>query len=196
MNGAWVTFSGAGTHAGIHARAARSAAPAACTSLLFCVAGCTAPLRTYHPAQDPSSLDDVAFLHYLATAPVVTVDEGMRAVLMLKGVNARQMTYAERFDVLQEVGAVNTTWHLKPEQVLDKGTLAYMLRTVCGLPRSLNELLAGFLGLGDRRYALRTCVHEGLMPYDLPHRPVKGGEMLSALTEAERYLESTVEGEP
>ena len=159
-------------------------------------AGCAAPQRTFEPAQDPATLDDVAFLHYLASIPVATVDEGMRAALLLKGVTVQPPSFEEHYRILRRIGAVRTTWRLSPDSILDKGTLAYMLATVCGLPRSLNELIAWTTGIGDRRYALKTCVHEGLMPYGLAYEPVKGGELLSALTEAERYLAAKSADQP
>ena len=151
-------------------------------------ANCTAPHRSYQPTQDPATLDNVSFLHYLATVPVVTVDEGVRAVLLLADDPAARSTFDERIAALGHREAVKQAWHLQPDQILDKGTLAYMLRTVCRLRRSVNERLAASTGWGDRRYALQTCIHAKLLPYGLAHEPVTGGELLSALTAAERYL--------
>ncbi len=151
---------------------------------------CTRPQRTYQPAQDPATLDDVSFLHYLATVPVVTVDEGMRAVLLLAGDSARWSTFEQRYEELRRRGAVKKAWRIGPGQILDKGTLAYMLQCICDVPRSLNDELASKTGVGDRRYALKTCIHEGVMPYGLAHEPVTGGGLLSALTIVERYLSS------
>lgn len=151
-------------------------------------AGCVSPQRAFQPDRDPAALDDVSFLHYLATVPVVTVDEGMRAMLLLKGVSLRRPTFERQFEMLHRIRAVRRTWRLSSGQVLDKGTLAYMLAELCGLRRSLDERIAWVTGLGDRRYALKTCVHEGLLPYGLAHEPVSGGELLTSLTEADRFL--------
>ncbi len=162
--------------------------------LLLCAvvsgAGCSMPQRAYQPDQDPTTLDDVSFLHYLATVPVVTVDEGMRAVLLLAVERGQWPTFERRYEELRRRGAVAAAWHLKANRLLNKGTLAHMLRTVCDLPRSLSEVAASRTGLGDRRYALKTCVHEGILAYGLPREPVTGGELLSSLTKAERFLES------
>lgn len=146
---------------------------------------CTAPRRTWTPSQDPTQLDDTAFLHYLATVPTVTVDEGSRAVLLLIGPTDRWATFEQRWSELERRGGVKAAWRRSPGDTLDKGTLACMLRAVCDLPPGLNELLAAPAGLGDRRYALRTCVYHGLLSYGLPHDPVTGGELLSALSAAE-----------
>jgi hypothetical protein len=135
-------------------------------------------------------LDDVAFLHYLATVPVVTVDEGMRGLLLLRGEGAKPVTFNERHVAFCRLGVVKASWHLSPGQILDKGTLAYMLREVCGLRRGFNERLAGVVALGERRYALKACMDQGLMSYGLAREAVSGGDMLSALTNAEHYLAS------
>ena len=154
------------------------------------VAGCAAPRRSYEPEQDVSALSDVLFLHYLATVPVVTVDEGFRAVLMLVDTPEDVSTFPARRAVLAHMGAIKPAWELEPEQVLNKGTLAHMVRTVCGLPPGLNELWLSPLGLGDRRYALKTCVYVGVMSSGLSYAPVTGGELLSVITKVESHLAS------
>jgi hypothetical protein len=153
---------------------------------------CTAPRRTWVPLQDPTQLDDTGFLHYLATAPTVTMDEGARAVLLLIGPTDRWPTYEQRWAELERRGVVKAAWRRSPGDTLDKGTLAYMLRAVCDLPDSLNEWLAARTGLGDCRYALRTCVYHGLLSYGLPHDSVTGGELLSSLSAAESRVVTQV----
>ena len=149
--------------------------------------GCTAPHRTYQPPLDPSALDDTAFLHYLATVPTVTVAEGVRAVGLLLDPTPTPASYDDQRRRLEAVGALKPGWALDPNETLDKGTLAHMLTLICKTPRSLNETAAAVTKLGDRRYALKTCIDEGLLPYGLPHDPVTGGELLSALSKADRY---------
>ena len=147
--------------------------------------GCVMPQRSFQPSHDPDTLNDAVFIHYLATVPVVTVAEGARAVLLIVGSTEQWPTFDQQWDELSRRRAVVSTWRLRPGRILDKATLAYMLRTLCDLPRSLNETLASATGLGDRRYALRTCIDRGLLPYGRPHDPVTGGELLSALTRAQ-----------
>lgn len=163
----------------------------------MCLAvGCAARTRSFRPTIDANTLDDISFLHYCATVPVVTVDEGLRAVLMLREIGTAGGNFEVRFQSAEQMGAVKTAWALAPDHVLDKGTLAYMLRTVCGLRRSVGEVLASSSGWGDRRAALASCVHAGLMPYSTAHEPVTGGELLSALTAAERFLSTDDPGVP
>jgi hypothetical protein len=147
-----------------------------------------APRRTFTPPLDVAALDDTGFLHYLATVPTVTVDEGFRAVLLLESEAPQAATFDERLDLLCGRAAVRREWHLEPDQTLDQGTLAYILTKTCRTPRSLCERLAAPSGLGDRRYALKTCVDEGLLAYALPHDPVSGGQLLAALTRTEARL--------
>lgn len=157
---------------------------------IACGAGCSMPRRTFQPEQDPATLDDMSFLHYLATVPVVTVDEGMQAVFLLTSERGQWPTFERRYEELRLRGAIKQVWHLEADGILSKGTLAYMLRTMCDLPYSLNELAASRSGLGDRRYALKTCVDEGILSYGLPHEPVTGAQLHSSLIDSERYMES------
>jgi hypothetical protein len=152
---------------------------------MLVVSGCTAPRRTYTPPVDPSSLDDATFLHYLAAAPTVTVAEGARGVLLLIGPTSNWPHEDDRTDRLRHLGAIRDEWAIEPDQTLDKGTLAYMLTVVVKTPPSVNESAAALTGLGDRRYALKTCIDVGLLPYGLPHDAVTGGELVSAIRKAE-----------
>ncbi|MEK6799687.1 MAG: hypothetical protein AABZ12_12030 [Planctomycetota bacterium] len=147
--------------------------------------GCLAPPRSFIPPVDPTRLDDVAFVHYLANTPTATVAEGARAVLLLVGSTSQWPLVEAQLDELTRRGAVKPAWRLAPDQTLDRGTLAFMLRTLCGLPRGINEKAASLTGLGDRRYAVRACADAGLLSYGLPHDPVSGGELVTALRNAE-----------
>ena len=149
--------------------------------------GCVTPPRTFQPEVDVAQLDDVAFVHYLATAATVTVAEGMRAVVLLLPADERGDA-PRPCELLAKRGAFKEGWRLDSGATLDKGTLAFMLRTVCSLPRSLSETVWSRSGFGDRRFALHTCVDAGLLPYGASHDPVRGGELLSALTKAEEIL--------
>ena len=149
--------------------------------VILLAAGCHAPTTATAPRQDTSAMSDIVFLHYLAAAPTVTVGEGQRAISML----------LDRPDA----ACTKESWGLVDDAVLDKGTFAYMLRTACDLPRGVNEVvLADTVGLGDRRYALKTCIYEGLMPYGRASDPITGGELLSALTSAEYNTSCRADG--
>ena len=150
--------------------------------------GCSLPKRQFVPERDPSRMSDDIFLHYLASVPVVTVDEGMRAFLLLRGPSSKWPGHNLRKGELLRIDAVELRWKLPPYQVLDKGTAAHMLRTICDLPTGVNEHIARVTHIGQRRYALRACVDAGLMPYGRATDPMTGGDLLAALTKADEYL--------
>ncbi len=149
---------------------------------------CSAPRRTWIPLRPADQIDESSFLHYLARVPVVTVDEGARAVLMLIGPTDPEASFEQRWSELERLGAVREGWGCVPEDTLDKGTLAHMLARICKLPIGPNDWVSATLGLGDRRYALRSCVYHGLMAQGIPQDPVTGGELLSALIAAESRI--------
>ncbi len=165
---------------------------------ICCSGGCT-HLRNYEPAVDPSSLPDTAFLHYLGTVPVVSVDEGYRAMLIVSPELDSEASFAARQEALLAADIVREAWNLEPNQILDKGTLAFMAVQICDLPVGVDSLAFGSWGLGDRRYALKDAVDAGLLPYDVPYRAVRGGELVGVLTKMDAYLaehgqiEATVE---
>ena len=119
--------------------------------------------------------------------PTVTVAEGVRAVGLLVGPTQQPTTFEDQRSHLESIGALKPGWRLQPLDTLDKGTLGYMLTAICKTPRSLTEAASAVTGLGDRRYALKTCIDEGLLPYGVAHDAVTGGELISALSKAERF---------
>jgi hypothetical protein len=155
--------------------------------LAVLLAGCS-NVRNYEPQLDPDTLDGTTFLHYLGTVPVVSVDEGCRAILLVADGVETFGSHQERYDELVSRGMIRTSWGLQPNHVLDKGTLAYMVARVCKLPRGVNSHLLGSWGLGDRRYAMRDVIATGIMPYDVPEHAVRGGELLAALAKIDEYL--------
>lgn len=131
------------------------------------------------------TLDDATFLHRLRSLPVVTVDEGMRSILLLHGPTSQWPTFEDRWAELERRGAVRGAWKLRADDLLDHGTLAYMVRHLANLPRGVNDRLASWSGIGDRRYALKTCIHEGIVPYAISRERVTGAELLSILARIE-----------
>jgi len=157
--------------------------------LLITLHGCTQPIRSWSPDVDHEELDATAFLHYLSTVPVATVDEALRAVLLVADGEDRFSGYEDRLGELTRRKAIRPEWIDDRSQLLDRGTLAYMLRRVCRIRPSTNEVLLGSWGLGDRRYAVRTCVDAGILHYGAAHEAVCGGELLAAISCADEYLE-------
>lgn len=157
--------------------------------LLLLNSGCATRQRTFQPEVPIDKLGDIEFTHYLATVPVATVDEGMRASLLLTGDSTRWPTFHERHEELIRRKAIRRSWNLAADDTLSKGTLAHMLRVMCVLPKSVNESLWVPIGLGDRRYALETCIYEQVLPPSRAGEAVTGGELLTAVNAAQEYLD-------
>jgi hypothetical protein len=174
----------------------RAFACALSLSLLAGLVGCTGP-RKFQPEINHETLDQTRFVHYLATLPVVTVDEAARAMLILADGTETHATYEQRVAELEQRGIVRKAWHLKPDYVLDKGTLAFMLFKICRMPGGVDTLLFGSWGLGDRRYALKEVADAGLLTHGPDYQPVTGGELVAALARADSYMaEHGIYGSP
>lgn len=152
-------------------------------------AGCATPKRTYQPAQDHNSLNELEFVHYLSDLPAVSMDEAYHAMLLLLREEATGMSFEQREAILTQRGIARKAWGLSANDLLDKGTLAYMVVQVCRLPQWVNDLALGSWGLGDRRYALRRAVWYDMVPYGMPYHAVTGGELLATITKAADYME-------
>jgi len=145
--------------------------------------GCAVPRRVAEPKVSPDRLSATAFVHYLAEAPVVTVDEGGRAALLLAGRDTADAS--DRWAWLRSRGMVRTSWNLSPDSVLDHGTFAFMLCRALDIEPDLNARLASLFGIGRRRAAMRTAVYEGLLDPVAAHDPIAGGAVAAALARAE-----------
>lgn len=152
-----------------------------------CLAGC-APRVAVTPAMDHNQLDSLALLHYMAGQPAVTNDEACRAVLVLVDGTETPGTFDTRRQALESRGIVRAEWGLQANDAVDRGTLAYMIFKGCGVRHGMNTWLSQGSGLGDRRYALRRCTQEDIMPYGLPYQIPTGGEVVRALARADDYL--------
>lgn len=147
--------------------------------------GCSTAARTIQPV-DRSGLSSVAYAHSVANAPVATVGSAARLLADLSahtedGNDGSKRSEAAAYDALVARGSIRAAWNVSPNAILDAGTLAYMLRAEGGLTPSTNERLASFTGLGDRRYALRSCIADGLLPPQREDAPVSGGALLEAV---------------
>ena len=150
-------------------------------------AGCS-QTRQFQPQVDRESLSDTEFLHYLADVPVVTFEEACRGVLIAADGADAYDGYAERGAELERRGVIRASWGLKPDDVLDRGTLAFMLAEVCDLPPSVDSTIFGSWGLGDRRYALKRAVYREMIVYGPTYEMITGGEFVEALANADAYM--------
>lgn len=172
----------------------KSAAGRLCATLLTtlsCAAllsGCARPRQTPPPV-DPSKLSDDGFLHYLGEVPVVTVDEGFRAMLILADGEDTSKDFNDRYSKLVNRGIARREWELKAENVIDRGSVAAMVCRICRIGGGVNQRVFGSIGLADRRYAVRDLVYERIMADGPDYAGVKGGELIALLTKADGYMD-------
>ena len=156
---------------------------------ILVAAGCTSVKRTYQPEQDHGEMSDVGFIHYLSSLPMVTADEAYHAMLLLADGRDAGGDFEGRAQILQERGVVRSAWNLAPDDALDRGTMAFMLVKILRLKGGVNDVVLGSWGPGDRRYALRTAVWRGMVPWGPVYQVVTGGELVTAMTNADKYME-------
>lgn len=150
--------------------------------------GCGAP-RNIEMEVDPDQLTDMEFQAYLATAPMVTVAEAYRAMLMLADGEDTCKSFDERRERLAARGIIRPQWNLRPDHVLDQGSLAYMVMRICRMPGGVNMLALGSFGIGDRRYALREMIYRGMMEDAVAYQFVSGGQLVALMAQADVYME-------
>ena len=150
--------------------------------------GCMGP-RTTQPEVDPAGLTDEAFQSYLAEAPYVTVDEGYRAMLILADGHDGGKTFEERRQKLEDRGIARAAWQLKPDHVLDAGSISYMVMKICQVRGGVNCNLMGSWGLGDRRYAMRELVYRGMLDDSVDYQAMTGGKLIALMAKADELME-------
>ncbi len=150
--------------------------------------GCAGP-RSFVPDVEPESLSDVGFLAYLAKIPQVTVDEAYRAMIMLADGEDNNESFAARQEVLQSRGVARAAWGLEPENVIDAGSVAFMVCRICKIRGGINYNLLGSWGLGDRRYAIRELMYRGMIEDSVDYQYVTGQALVALMAKADDLME-------
>ncbi len=163
---------------------------AALAASVLLMSGCVQPHRD-PPSVDPSTLGDIEFQSYLATAPLITVDEAFRAILILADGEDTCKTFEERREKLESRGIARPGWKLNPEAIIDRGTLAYMTCKICRIYGGVDMLVFGNLGVGDRRYAMRELIYEKIMDEGSAYWYVRGDEIVAVLAKADEFMRRT-----
>ena len=151
------------------------------------LAGCAQRI-TFEPPQRHDQLDSLEFTHLLAQQPMVNFDQACRATLLVADGTESAGTFEARRAELESRGVVSDKWNLAANDAVDRGTLAYMIFKVSGVPHGVNTWLSSLSGMGIRRYALKRVAREGIMPYGLPYQIPTGGEAVAALAKADEYM--------
>ncbi|HUN82640.1 MAG TPA: hypothetical protein VMV81_14140 [Phycisphaerae bacterium] len=148
---------------------------------------CAAP-RKSTPAVDPKTLSDDAFEAYLATINVVTVDEAYRAMMILMNGEDKSKSFEERKATLEERGVARSAWGLKPENVIDTGSVAYMICRICKISGGIDMVAFGSLGLGDRRYATRELIYRDMIDDMVDYQYMTGARLVGLLGKADAIM--------
>lgn len=157
--------------------------------LCCCLAGACAGPRQSQPTVDPATLSDDAFQAYLAEVDVVTVDEAYRAMLVLADGEDVCKTFEERKQKLESRGIARPQWKLQPEDVVDAGSVAYMICRVCKIRGGVCHNLFGRPGLGDRRYALRELIYREMLDDTADYQYMTGAAMVGLMAKADAVME-------
>lgn len=150
--------------------------------------GCAGPRPTTPPA-NAAELSDEGFQAYLAEVALVTVDEAYRAMLILADGEDGRQTFEERKAELESRGIARAEWNLQPDNVIDVGSVAFMVCRICRIEGGLNRLLFGSWGPGDRRYALRELTYREMIAERVEYQYLTGSDLYSLLQKADRLME-------
>jgi hypothetical protein len=152
------------------------------------ISACAGPRKT-EPAVDAKKLTDDAFQVYLVGVDLVTVDEAYRTMLILADGEDTCKTFEERRQKLEERGIARPAWNLKETNVIDAGSVAFMVCRICKISGGLNSALFGSWGLGDRRYALRELIYRGLLEDTVAYQYMTGASLFALIRKADEIME-------
>ncbi len=138
---------------------------------------------------DCQAVDEMDFLDCMVKKTKCTVADAARAACMLATGGDVGKTYADRYQYLLEHKMVRPEWKIRPEQWIDRGTLAYMFLKAGKITSGVNMLLFGSWGLGDRRYAYREMRYYELMDEGVDYCYVSGPELVTALGKVDRFCQ-------
>ncbi len=136
-----------------------------------------------------AQLSDEGFQAYLVEVELVTVDEAYRAILILSDGEDTAASFDERRQDLESRGIARSAWNLEPVNVIDTGSVAYMVCRVCEIAGGVNTHLFGRLGLGDRRYALRELLYREMIEDTVEYQYMTGAAFSSLLAKADALME-------
>ena len=156
--------------------------------MLLFGAGCSGPRKSVSEL-DPGTLDDDGFQAYLAEVELVTVEEAYRAMLILADGEDTTEDFEQRREALESREIAKSAWNLRPNHVIDAGSVAYMVCRICRIGGGVSMRLFGRLGLGDRRYALRELISREMIDGTVDYQYMTGAGLFALLREADAVME-------
>ncbi|QDV89985.1 hypothetical protein RAS2_10610 [Phycisphaerae bacterium RAS2] len=152
------------------------------------ILGCTGP-RTSAPPANAAELSDEGFHAYLTEVDVVTVDEAYRAMLILADGEDTSANFEERRQKLEDRGIARAAWKLQPENVIDIGSVAFMVCRICQIHGGINMRLFGSWGLSDRRYAMRELIYREMLSDTVDYDYMSGSALAALMRKADEVME-------
>ena len=152
------------------------------------IVGCLGP-RKEAPAADPAGMSDEGFQAYLAETPYVTVEEAYRAMLILADGEDTSKTHEDRKAKLESRGIARSAWNLEPQNVIDAGSVSYMVVKICQIRGGINFTLFASWGLGDRRYAMRELVYRKMLDDSADYQAMAGDRLVGLMAKADDLME-------
>ncbi len=150
--------------------------------------GCSQISRPEQAALGEQTAADTFLHEHLQSQSMVTTAEAYRAMVLLAEGNDELTSFAAREELLLAREIVRREWKLKRDQVVDRGTVAYMVMKILGLPGGVNVNVMGRMGIGDRRYALRELIYHDVMANGPPYRFISGAELVDVLGRADEVM--------
>jgi hypothetical protein len=136
---------------------------------------------------DCQAVNEMDFLECMTRKSRCSVADAVRAVgLLMNGFDTGK-NYKDRYQFLRDRGIVRDEWGLKPDQWVDRGTLAYMLFKAAKIEGGVNTAIFGRLGIGDRHYAYREMLYHDLIEGGCDYQCVSGPELVTTAGKVDRY---------
>ncbi len=151
-------------------------------------AGCAGP-RMSTPPTDPDELSDAGFQGYLAEIDLVTTDEAFRAMLILADGEDPSDGFEQRRQALESRGIALAAWNLQPDNVIDAGSVAFMVCRICRISGGIDMHLFGSVGLGERRYALKELIYREMVAGAVDYQYMTGAAMFALMRKADALME-------
>jgi hypothetical protein len=123
---------------------------------------------------------------YIGEQPLLTAEPAYRAIYALAHGQTHDGDYEELVADLKSEGLIGKSWHLAPDQYLDRAAVGYMVCRACRIRGGLNWMLTG---LG--RYAWRELQFNNIAGRGSEWNLMSGGEFVGILNRAADYLRRT-----
>ncbi|MBI3857653.1 MAG: hypothetical protein HY293_18380 [Planctomycetes bacterium] len=137
------------------------------------------------PAAAPAKESRTAYLRRIFEKDRATYGDACRMTLSLIKGEHTDADFATNSGDLAGRGVVSADWGLQEASLLTKGTLAYMVCQALEIKGGLTMRIFGI----NRRYALRECLHRGLIASGTTDEFVTGRELIDVLTNAAVHKE-------